>query len=420
MFTPENFYFVIRENLNLDGNHMLWIPRTNGEKDFDNLCPMADRTNWILRGYRQRYEESCIVMYDQEPLFPSADAIYRQIMYDQTDPCHHWAIDELSYAEIFVARLRNANIPIWCHSELNSTEISDLIPKQFVPCYYWYHAFIARDWFRHWQYNQNLQPVSKNGAPFRFLLYARDLTGSRSYRKHLVDSLAALKNQILYQWEDQKHLSPALSAMIDSDDAGRSAVHLVAETLFDTTKVYLTEKVFKPMVMSQPFIIWGPPKTLQTLRNYGFQTFNHVWNEEYDTITDSDQRMVKLLEVVHKISQLSTDEFAKMYEHCLPAIEHNRQWFFSDKFMDLCWSELTANMHKALAHRQDLLEQHPGGQLVYAVNNKSSLLNIPTIKAALAHYVLTISPTTSQKIAKSYPGLIESVLESNQFQGHHF
>jgi pimeloyl-ACP methyl ester carboxylesterase len=100
----------------------------------------------------------------------------------------------------------------------------------------------------------------------------------------------------------------------------------VAETVFNQ-KVHLTEKIFKPIVMLQPFIVFAGPGSLKYLQSYGFQTFSAIWDESYDEEVDSSTRLEKIINGYKK----SNDHIA------LSNIEHhyfsNGGFFGNDNYL---------------------------------------------------------------------------------------
>ena len=67
--------------------------------------------------------------------------------------------------------------------------------------------------------------------------------------------------------------------------ASNSLLHIVTETEMSSGEVLrVTEKMLKPIVALQPFIIVGNPRSLEIMRNMGFKTFDHVFDESYDQI----------------------------------------------------------------------------------------------------------------------------------------
>jgi len=75
---------------------------------------------------------------------------------------------------------------------------------------------------------------------------------------------------------------------------------------------FITEKIFKPMLQMQPFMIQGNKGTLAKLREYGFHTFSELWDESYDELETWQERTDAMLEQLHSFCTLSTqDQLAK-------------------------------------------------------------------------------------------------------------
>lgn len=55
-------------------------------------------------------------------------------------------------------------------------------------------------------------------------------------------------------------------------------IDIITESFIDYT-VYVTEKVFKPIIMKQPFMVLGPSRTLDFLRQNGYSTFEHLYTD---------------------------------------------------------------------------------------------------------------------------------------------
>tara|TARA_R110000782_G_scaffold133214_10_gene225581 strand:+ start:193 stop:1476 length:1284 start_codon:yes stop_codon:yes gene_type:complete len=72
-------------------------------------------------------------------------------------------------------------------------------------------------------------------------------------------------------------------------------IQLVTESMVGDC-LYITEKVFKPVIQKQPFIMLGPTRMYQHLRQMGYKTYDHLFDDiqMYDTETN----------VIHKIDML--------------------------------------------------------------------------------------------------------------------
>ena len=108
-------------------------------------------------------------------------------------------------------------------------------------------------------------------------------------------------------------------------------LHLVLETLYDAEQsggAFLTEKTFKPIRHAQPFVIFGTVHSLETLRKLGYNTFDHLLDNEYDSITDNTVRFQKTLQSLEKLNQQDLHDF---YVSCRTQIIHNQELFLSSK-----------------------------------------------------------------------------------------
>ena len=267
---------------------------------------------------------------------------------------------------------------------------------------------VARDWFRHWQHHKQLKVVNKATAPRRFLLYARATDGTRAYRSKIVDFFSEKFN-----WHSTE-VSSDSSAEISIIDATKYAIHVVAETLFDTNKIYLTEKVFKPMVMSQPFILFSAPGSLQYLRDYGFRTFESVWDESYDIVTNHTQRKTQVLDLIESLSQVNEEEFKSMYDRMLPIIEHNRKWFYSQEFQDLLINEMHTNLSCAFEEQAEAYSRMPGDPWISYLDQIAQKKKLP------GHWIERLRESAAidsnlLRTVEHYPTLC-SLLKENQ--GH--
>jgi hypothetical protein len=87
-------------------------------------------------------------------------------------------------------------------------------------------------------------------------------------------------------YSEESHFS-----QIDIGFMSRAYVNVVTETLFYGDLFFLTEKTFKPLLFGQPFIIVGPRGTLRHLREQGYRTFGEIWNESYDDMPNTFDKL---------------------------------------------------------------------------------------------------------------------------------
>ena len=97
---------------------------------------------------------------------------------------------------------------------------------------------------------------------------------------------------------------------------------VVTETVFDYPYSFRTEKIWKPIAMGHPFVVASNVGYLRDLRNMGFQTFDHVIDERYDTIDNDQQRLERIANVVRDLCQ---QDLASFQKECYNVCEHNQQ-----------------------------------------------------------------------------------------------
>lgn len=103
-----------------------------------------------------------------------------------------------------------------------------------------------------------------------------------------------------------------------------SFVNLITETRYATPTLNITEKTIKPIVVFRPFIMLGPPNTLQFIRDLGFKTFDEFWNEEYDYIQDHTDRFEAVYGLIKSLLSKSNNELEEMLVAMRPVLEHNK------------------------------------------------------------------------------------------------
>ena len=104
---------------------------------------------------------------------------------------------------------------------------------------------------------------------------------------------------------------------------------MVVESTMEPELLGHTEKTWKSIAYHHPFMIWGPAGYLDLLQQQGFQTFDHVIDESYDSEQNNDIRLSMIIEQVNKLKniKLTDDETVKRTTH-----NHNL-------FFDTTWSK---------------------------------------------------------------------------------
>ena len=97
---------------------------------------------------------------------------------------------------------------------------------------------------------------------------------------------------------------------------------VVTETVFTYPYSFRTEKIWKPVVMCQPWIVVANQGFLKDIRNLGFQTFSSIIDESYDQIDDNQKRIECVAKLVEDLCQ---QDLAKFLKECYTTCKYNQQ-----------------------------------------------------------------------------------------------
>ena len=315
---------------------------------------------------RKHYADAKIFFYDQEPVIPQLVDPYINILTQDLKPT------------------------ILVTSEHSNTVDSYTKLKKL---YYFFHGFAALDWYRGY-YALNYNKSSVKEYNYDFISFNRIINNDRSYRIYFVSKLKQLgllnnglvsfnvTDNLFDDWRDEttdptsklsehakqhaeQHLvdidklvidssglhgsvSASIPRTIDRLDFNNDTLnvdafwHVVTETVFYYDKLHLTEKIFKPIVSKQPFMLLAAPGNLAYLKSYGFRTFDGIIDETYDTIQDNDLRTQAVVKQLHWYCNLAPGEKTDVIKQLEPIIDYNFNHFYGE-FRHIITRELLTN-----------------------------------------------------------------------------
>jgi hypothetical protein len=103
------------------------------------------------------------------------------------------------------------------------------------------------------------------------------------------------------------------------------AFNLVSETNDNNHDVFITEKLWKPIIAQQIFVVHGNFGYLKKLKEIGFRTFDSVFDESYDQEPNPAKRIDK---IVSLCQYLRTVDKSKIYRETESIRQHNYNKFF--------------------------------------------------------------------------------------------
>jgi hypothetical protein len=376
------YHYIEQVTEEIWGNHVvIYLFYPYGSKNIQNLTEAKRTANYT---WEQRCTLPQIFCNDQEPL--NFD-FYQDTDLDSSLPGQEYTLKIISQENVVLPKknLRSKfsagfltsvyDKVLLLHSEQRSDEIKKYQDSDYIPVYYWNHAILARDWFRYAQH----ETIKKNQPTGKFLIYNRAWSGTREYRLKFIDCLIennlddhcitwvnAIEpdSKIHYQnycfhnteWKPKNvledyfcstHKDSNHSADFDSADYSKSDFEIVLETLFDDTRLHLTEKTLRPIACGQPFLLMATHGSLAYLRSYGFQTFGQIIDESYDLIINPKERMMSVIKSMKQIASWDLKTRKEKINQLVEITKYNQTHFFSQKFFDLITTELYNNFKSA-------------------------------------------------------------------------
>lgn len=318
-----------------------------------------------------------IICYDQEPLI--------------------WGFNN----QLFDHILQELNITdqrvILLNTERESQDKNRfLMQYRFQDCYSFFHVFAASDWYRGYRFDASIKDPLQRAIKKKYITFNRLTGGARVYRSMLIAELA-MAGLIEYghiSYSDscplyghyQVNLQQSINQYkIDRDYAYRcteyldkikfplridskqdtipngsmtlgairenmeSFLHIVTETCYWEKKHHLTEKIFKPIIARQPFVLLGPANNLAYLKSYGFRTFDRWWDESYDQIQNPIHRLQAVVEIVKNICSLNDRDLTDLLHEMRDTLEHNYRLLESGELLNRAWGELKSNLNWCLS-----------------------------------------------------------------------
>jgi hypothetical protein len=82
---------------------------------------------------------------------------------------------------------------------------------------------------------------------------------------------------------------------------------IVSETNDNDYEVFMTEKIWKPIMAQHVFVVHGNYLYLQRLREMGFKTFGNYFDESYDLEQDPNKRIDKIVTLIKELKSKCDD-----------------------------------------------------------------------------------------------------------------
>lgn len=98
----------------------------------------------------------------------------------------------------------------------------------------------------------------------------------------------------------------------------RTFCSVISETSPEANKPNFSEKIFRTICYGHPFILLGAQHSLAMLKELGFDTYDDIFDNSYDTEPVRDRRILKVFKTIDEISAQNLDSLDKLKKKLLP------------------------------------------------------------------------------------------------------
>jgi hypothetical protein len=268
---------------------------------------------------------------------------------------------------------KNFKIIVWLFGEyppIHHFNSFNNFPIFYIPHWFWFQEisrFVDR---YHSYFQENRLVLHKHNYPRgseRSKLALMPIGKLRTHRKILLEKVFTFLGKMVYSnttegillprnidYENQNNLYEIRGILNDRyfnpDWYNETYFSLVSETTIDSicfkynknnyaAPVFITEKTWKPIMFKHPFMIFGQPQILKYLKELGFETFNNLFDESYDTIDNNNVRLDTIIKNIKHLERsmftankkTSTFTYDKLTEE---KIQHNYHLFFNETVVE--------------------------------------------------------------------------------------
>ena len=109
-----------------------------------------------------------------------------------------------------------------------------------------------------------------------------------------------------------------------------------ADSYFFREPIFFTEKTAKSLYACQPFLMINHTGSLRKLHELGFQTFGEWWDESYDDLEDTQDRLEAICKIILEINGWSEEKIHKTTQEMESVLRHN-----ANRLLDIAYSKET-------------------------------------------------------------------------------
>ena len=103
-----------------------------------------------------------------------------------------------------------------------------------------------------------------------------------------------------------------------------SCIDIVAES-YAKFSTHYSEKTYKPIFYKKPFITLAGPYYYKTLKEYGFENYDEIFDYDFDNEENLEKRIDNILNQIETLNELSLNDIKNLCKKVESKIEHNYQ-----------------------------------------------------------------------------------------------
>lgn len=157
-----------------------------------------------------------------------------------------------------------------------------------------------------------------------FTRFNSDLILSDDQRAVLVKHFASFVDKSYVDLSQISGSANDQQTWFDAPFLHKSFVFVITETVGEYPYPYFSEKTWKSIITGCPFIMVNAQHSLVKLKEFGFKTFNHWWDESYDNKITVADRIETITKILSDLSNLSINELSAIRQQMSATIEHNK------------------------------------------------------------------------------------------------
>jgi len=175
--------------------------------------------------------------------------------------------------------------------------------------------------------------------------YWRQSCGDQVLRRHGISYLDFIKK---LQHFNQSDLIDFMNPTVDGHELDNLAhnqtclnfcLDIVCESAVSDKVFIPSEKVLRPMLLKQPFVVYSSQYFYKNLHKLGFKTFSSLWNESWDEL-DQHSLFDKTRQIVDTITDINSRYTIDQLFECTKDIrEHNYQRCVDLYTNDIEWNK---------------------------------------------------------------------------------